>query len=99
MANGKLLNVYVGLRDIRNGEVRDCEYCPVALAIRRRLRDGVCVRVSPDEIVLEYLNNAGDRMISYYDPTPAVINAIENYDEYGRMSPFSFRLRVDEVYL
>ena len=86
--------INVTAEHIARGQRRDCEYCPVALAIRDALPDLIYARVGPGNIGLQ--RNAGECFIHLEIP-PDVVDFIRDYDARAIPDPFTFELDYPEV--
>ena len=74
---------------IAKGKRRDCERCPVALAIRDALPDLIYARVGPVNIGLQ---READEDLTYFAFPPEVLDFVRDYDGRRGSRPFSFEL-------
>jgi len=83
------MKVSVTERDIREGVVGDCDYCPVALAATRAIAEagGAAAVTATDEALTVY----GERTVSFIAPT-SVREFIMAFDRRKPVEPFDFEL-------
>lgn len=72
------------------GVRRDCNRCPVALALLGQ--HAITAKVAYDRALLSMAN--GDKLVRWNDPDMS--SRIQKYDETGVMEPFSFDVEVPE---
>lgn len=95
-----ILRINVSKGDIEHGLMGNCWKCPVARAIYRKLDligtvDNLRVRVYPAYVFLYDANNDKHDL----SLPNGVGEKIEEFDDCGKMKPFSFWLNIaDEVY-
>jgi len=78
--------------DIKNGDVRSCEGCPVALGVKRAT--GKRTIVSPHSMMI--LDNPKEMLSGrVYQFPKEITKVINTYDRTGKMQPFTMELRED----
>lgn len=87
-----MIKINVLKRDIEKGEEKDCEYCPVALAVKRATHHRVGVAGDVVEIY------RGVYSTSYYSLPAKAINFIKRFDGGKSVKPFSFKMTPDRNY-
>jgi hypothetical protein len=83
--------INVTARHIAKGKRRDCERCPVALAIRDAFPDLIYARVGPVNIALQ--RNAGE-YLTYFAFPPEVLDFTRHFD-FARRKPEPFTFELD----
>ena len=86
------MEIEVTKQHIKDGRKLDCNYCPVALAIRDAVTNSTCVEVCDDmsPIISFY---KGDDLLEFAAPD-SVYEFIENFDLGGSVKPFKFTLPI-----
>ena len=84
-----MTTISVTREHIAKGKRRDCERCPVALAIRDALPDLIYTRVGPINIALQ--RDAGE-YLTYFAFPPEVLDFVRDYDGRRGSKPFTFEL-------
>lgn len=86
------MNISVTKKHIKEGRKLDCNYCPVALAIREQLAEAKCVEVCDDmsKIISFY---KGDEPMEFTAPD-SVYEFVEHFDLGEQVKPFVFALPI-----
>lgn len=95
----KIIRVEVRQEDIANGQQRHCLQCPIALALRRYLREDLDFSIGISSVVFFYIRKekyfSDESYSSFYSSFQySARDFIEQFDEDGsnpyHMTPFSF---------
>lgn len=90
----KRLTITVTAEDVAHGKRGDCETCPVALALTRRLGRSVYVSVAPTRATIR---TEGLPATHYWHPSPLVA-AINEFDWDGEPIPLgNYRLTREDA--
>ncbi len=92
------ITIKVTKSDIKNGIKRDCDTCPIALAITRVLSPKYIIEIEPDQVNIykhgTILMDCGDY------PLPKIAKAfILKFDRGHHVNPFSFNLNVKKCFV
>lgn len=88
------LEVVITREDIWNGVRRDCNACPIALAVKRLVNPSTVVSVNGSSVILK-----SDKFIFRSSLPSQASDFVERFDNRSDAEPFSFNLYVPEGYL
>lgn len=92
--------VQVTLEDIDNGFREDCQYCPVARALRRVLLPEFVGEAQQSRISIYNANRQHWEEELWSCATPMVANQfINDFDKKREVKPFEFELDIPDEYL
>lgn len=88
-----MVRIEVTEQDIEQGVAGDCENCPAALAINRALKPDFSCDLDCEFVSI--FGGPGAPVLNV--ATPLIVRTfIERFDDYSRVSPFSFELPIDD---
>lgn len=88
--------IQVTNEDIANGKRDDCKHCPVALAVKRVLKEDYYCAVDGKYISIYQLNG---RFLQNHYTSVIVLRFITMFDTGRNVEPFEFELGIDLLYL
>jgi hypothetical protein len=94
-----MTTVSVTHADIADGQLGDCELCPVALAVRRLLRPGVVVSVMANLLIMDEEVEGRRPRDAYISLPNEAFDLIMDFDAGRRVAPLSFALDIPARYL
>jgi len=86
----KEIEINVTENDIKLGKSRSCDFCPIARAIKRRIKKGICVQV--------YFSLHCNRKFICDMPDTASY-FVRSFDDGYPVSPFRFKIEIPKEYL
>ena len=91
------MKVKVEQRHIANGKRKDSAKCPVALALKERLVEGLCVNID-DRGNIEVWD-AVDRQEYLSEYKKSVEDFVTKFDSNEAVEPFAFIVPIDEIHV
>ena len=91
------MKVKVDTHHIAHGKRKDSAKCPVALALKERLVDGLCVNI--DDMGNIEVWDAFDRQSYLSEHRKSVEDFVTKFDSNETVEPFAFIVPIDETHV